>query len=276
MTCVVFGGSGQIGRYLLPRLRERQVSTVAFSRNPRDDVGGVVWRQAQLPDAVPCLSAGVTSIVSLGPLDLFSHWLEQATLSGSPRVVAMSSMSALSKRDSPVADERELAARLRDSEQRLLARCQNIGCACTILRATIIYGGAGGSLERLAAKAERWHVFPLPRGHGLRQPVHADDLARAVIAAMERPQGAGIVHMGGGERVTASVMYARTRRQLAPHALGVLAPNMACRLLAAVSGRGRGMVGRLNQDLIADNARLTQVLGVEPRSFQPQRVDDEA
>jgi len=233
-----------------------------------------VWRRGELPDAVPSLPDAVTTIVCLGPLDHFSRWLERADIKGAPRVVAMSSMSAQSKHDSPVAAERELAARLRDSEQRLLAHCRETGSACTILRATLIYGGAGGSLERLSARARRWHVFPLPRGRGLRQPVHADDLALAVIAALDRPQGNGIVQVGGGECLPVGAMYARTRRQMASHTLGVPLPRGVCRVLAAVSGRGRGMVDRLGRDLVADNARLTQVLGVEPRSFQPQRVDD--
>ncbi|HET7266617.1 MAG TPA: NAD-dependent epimerase/dehydratase family protein [Oleiagrimonas sp.] len=270
MNCVVFGGSGQIGGFLLPRLCADQVATTAFSREPRADAGGVSWRQGRLPGAVPSLPDAVTAIVCLGPLDHFTEWLERARISGSPRVVAMSSMSAQSKRDSPVAAERELASRLRSSEQRLLARCRDMGSACTILRATLIYGGTSGSLERLSAKARRWHVFPLLRGRGLRQPVHADDLARAVVAALGRPQGEGIVQIGGGERLQASAMFARARRQLAVHTLGVPLPHGICHLLAGVSGRGRGVVERLGQDLIADNARLIALLGVEPRSFQPQ------
>lgn len=272
MTCLVFGASGQIGRYLLPRLREHDHAIAAVSRAAHVDSDGTHWLRGHLPDALPSLPDPVAAIVCVGPLDHFTHWLEQTDIVGSPRVVAMSSMSAEAKRDSPVAAERGLAARLRDAEQRLLARCEALGSACTILRATLIYG-SGGSLERLSARARHWHAFPLPSGRGMRQPVHADDLAWAVTVALQRPQATGIIAIGGGERLTAAAMFARTRRQLAPQTLGLPLAQGACRGLAHLSGRGRGMVTRLGQDLVADNAPLSALLGVAPRSFQPRLAD---
>lgn len=269
MTCVVFGGSGQIGQYLLPYLKAREMPVVAFSREPRVGAGTLKWLQGCLPDTVPSVPAATAAIVCLGPLDHFSRWLERVGVAGSPRVVAMSSMSVDSKRDSPDPAERELAGRLRVSEQRLLARCEELGSACTILRATLIYGGAGGSLEKLAARARRWHVFPLPRGRGLRQPVHADDLARAVLAALERPQATGTIGIGGGECLPVSAMFARARRRLAPHTLALPLPGGGLRWMARIGGRGMGMSARLDRDLLADNGRLSDLLGVQPRRFAP-------
>jgi nucleoside-diphosphate-sugar epimerase len=185
----------------------------------------------------------------------------------------MSSMSAESKRHSPDAAERALAARLRDAEQALVARCGELGCPLTILRATLIYGdGMDGSLARLARWAMRWRVFPAPRGGGLRQPVHAEDLARAAEAALDHAAGAGIVPVGGGERLSAGAMFARVRESL-PHAtLTLPLPRILLGLAAGVSGRGRGMIARLDQDLLADNTALLQALGVQPRPFAPQSV----
>lgn len=269
MTCVVFGASGQIGRYLLPYLHARGMAVAAVSRAPHVSQDGVVWLRGSLPDAVPALPERVSAIVCLGPLDHFSHWLRQVDLAGAPRIVAMSSMSAESKRHSPDPAERELAARLRESEARLLARCAESGSTCTILRATLIYGGAGGSLEMLAARARRRHVFPSPRGRGLRQPVHADDLAQAAWAALDRPQATGVIRIGGGECLSATMMFARARKALAPGVPCLPLPQFALRGLAAVSGRGRGMTARLGQDLVADNTELINLLGVHPRPFEP-------
>jgi nucleoside-diphosphate-sugar epimerase len=242
---------------------------MAVSRVSRASQNMVTWVRGCLPDDVPALPEDPRAIVCLGPLDHFSHWLQGADLPGAPRIVAMSSMSAQSKRDSPVAAERELAARLQASEQRLLACCAERGSACTILRATLIYGGAGGSLEKLAARARRWHVFPSPQGEGRRQPVHADDLARAVWAAMDEPDGGGIIQAGGGERLSATAMFARVHAALAPQSLRVPLPSWMLRAVADVSGRGRGALARLPRDLIADNTKLVGLLGVEPRTFEP-------
>lgn len=273
MTCIVFGGSGQIGQFLLPRLRARGTAVVAFSRTPRASDAGVAWLRGSLPEAVPPLPPTATAIVCLGPLDHFAPWLACTPLPGAPRIVAMSSMSAESKRDAPDAAERALAARLRDAERSLAERCAALGCPLTILRATLIYGtGVDGSLARLARHAMRWRVFPLPRGRGLRQPVHAEDLALAAAAALECPAGAGIVPAGGGERLTASAMFERVRRSLPQGTLALPLPRPLLGLAARVSGRGRGMVARLDQDLLADNTALQGVLGVRPRPFAPQAV----
>jgi nucleoside-diphosphate-sugar epimerase len=269
MTCLVFGASGQIGHFLLPRLRAAARSVVAVSRVSRVSQDMVTWVRGCLPDDVPALPEDLRAIVCLGPLDHFSHWLQQAEVVGSPRIVAMSSMSAESKRSSPVAAERELAARLQASEQRLLTRCAELDSACTILRATLIYGGAAGSLEKLAARARRWRMFPCPQGQGLRQPVHADDLARAVRAALDEPDGGGIIPAGGGERLNATAMFTRVHAALAPQSLRVPLPSWMLRATAGVSGRGRGAVARLSSDLLADNTKLVGLLGVEPRAFEP-------
>lgn len=266
MTCLLFGGSGLIGRHLLPRLHRQGVQVTAISRQNQVARDAVTWLCGWLPSGVPPVSMPFDSIICLGPLDNFSLWLQQAEVIGAPRIVAMSSMSAESKRDSPLAAERELAARLLAGEQRLLARCAQLGSACTILRATLIHGGPEGSLEQLAARARRWHVFPVLCGRGLRQPVHADDLALAVMAAVVRPQATGVIAVGGGERMTTTAMFARTRRALARGALPLPIPGF---LMGLRQGR-QGMATRSREDLIADNTRVRALLGVEPRVFSPQ------
>jgi nucleoside-diphosphate-sugar epimerase len=242
---------------------------MAVSRVSRASQNMVTWVRGCLPDAAPALPEDLGAVVCLGPLDHFSHWLQQADVIGAPRIVAMSSMSAESKRDSPDPAERELAARLRDSEARLLARCDVLGSTCTILRATLIYGDAQGSLEQLAARARHLRVFPCPHGNGLRQPVHADDLAQAVLAALDQADGGGIIPIGGGERLSATAMFARAHATLAPQSLRVPLPPWMLRATAGVSGRGRGAVARLSRDLLADNTKLVGLLGVEPRAFEP-------
>lgn len=274
MTCVVFGASGLIGRYLLPSLGARDMRVVAISRRERAAGAGVEWRRGRLPDAVPALPADVRTIVSLGPLDQFVAWFEQAGIAGVP-VVAMSSMSAQSKRDSPEAGERELAARLRDAEERLLAQCAAAGGTGSILRATLIYGGPEGALEQLAARARRRHLFPLPRGRGLRQPVHAADLAAAALAAMETDMSYGVVQAGGGERLSASAMFTRLRGQCAPRTLAVPLPDFGLRVAARVGVGPRGAAQRLRCDLTADTDQFAGLIGASPRGFSPAPPRDQ-
>lgn len=270
MTHLVFGASGQVGRFLLPRLIARGADVCAVSREPHADSEGVRWLRGTLPDAVP-VPRDATALISLGPVHHFVAWLERATFAGQPRVVALSSMSADTKRASPDPAERAIAAVLAEAERRLAARCAALGLAWTVLRPTLIYGaGSDKSITPLAQRAARWHAFPLPAAQGLRQPVHADDLARGVLAALDRPQSAGrVLPFGGGERLSAAAMFARVRAGVPTWTLPLPVPAWTQRFAAAGLPRLRGPLSRLQSDLIADNAEAERLLDVRARGFAP-------
>jgi nucleoside-diphosphate-sugar epimerase len=271
-ACVaVFGASGAIGRFLRPRLRQAGYRVLALSRKPHRDAPGEQWLQAELPQSVPELPS-CRAIVSLGPLHHFAAWLEQAALAGRPCIVAMSSMSAESKREAPVDAEREIAEGLRAGEARLAEVCRRRGLRWTVLRSTLIYGdGSDRSLTPIARKAMRWRVFPIPSGRGLRQPVHAQDLASAVFAALESAAAGGcVLQIGGGERLTSREMFARVRRQLPRWTLPLPVPRPVLELAARLRPQLRGMIERLDRDLVADNRELEQRLDVHPGPFRPE------
>jgi nucleoside-diphosphate-sugar epimerase len=268
MTVVVFGASGQIGHFLLPRLRARGELVLAVSRQRHPDGDGIRWIEGALPGAVPALPPA-TAIVSFGPLQPFAQWLAAAAPADAPRIVATSSMSAQSKADSPVPAEREIARRLQQGEAELTAACATLGCAWTVLRPTLIYGAARDkSLTPLARRAMRTRVFPLPAGRGLRQPVHADDIALAALAAIDRPAHR-VLMLGGGERLHAGEMFARVRRSLPVATLPLPLPAWMLQLARHAVPRLRGPLLRLESDLIVDNGELERLLDVHPRPFRP-------
>ena len=271
---LVFGATGAIGRFLLPKLLGRGERIVAVSRQPRADRdgSGIEWVRADLFAAVPPLPS-VETIYSLGPLDAFAGWFAGANDDGlTRRLIAISSMSAESKQDSVDAAERELAARLRDAEERLLSTARRRGIACTIFRATLIYGsGADRSLAPLARFARRWRVLPIPFGaSGLRQPVHAEDLAEACIAARANPAAFGNVYaLGGGERLRFDAMLARIASASPRRALAVTVP---IGLLRAVARGHAGALSRLQVDLLADNGPAARDFGYAPRAFAARDI----
>ena len=270
MTVLVVGGSSQIGHFLLPRLATGGEPIVALSRIPRPAADGVKWLHGYLPDAMPALPA-LSAILSFGPLQALADWLAHATLTGAPRVVATSSMSAETKRDSAVPAEREISRLLRAGELALAAACARHGCDWTVLRPTLVYGaGLDKSLTPIAHRALRTRLFPIPAGRGLRQPVHADDIAQAVLAALECPAAAGrILSIGGGERLVYPQMFARVRQSLPHSTVPVALPAWLLRLGQRVCPPLRGPLSRLDTDLVADNDELQRLLHVQPRPFQP-------
>lgn len=270
MTVLIIGGSSQIGHFLLPRLLDSGEPVLALSRHPRTAQSGVEWLQGSLPNAMPALPP-LSAIISFGPLMPLAAWLRDTPQSNAPRVIATSSMSAESKRESRVAAERDISRQLREGEAALAQVCARHGCAWTILRPTLVYGaGLDKSLTPIARRAARLRVFPLPAARGLRQPVHADDIAQAVIAALERPASAGhILPIGGGERLLAGEMFARVRRSLSTPTLPLPLPAWLLRVAKGLLPRVRGPLSRLDADLVADNDALQKLLDVRPRAFQP-------
>jgi len=271
MTVLVFGASSQIGTFLLPRLYQRGEPVLALSRHAQPSQAGVRWVQGRLPDAAPALPADLSAIVSFGPLLPLAQWLAQAAPAHALRLIATSSMSAQSKQHSEVPAERAIARQLRDGEAALAAACAQTGCAWTVLRPTLIYGaGRDKSLTPIARRALRTRVFPLPAGNGWRQPVHADDIAQAVLAALDRPAAAGrVLAIGGGERLRAGEMFARVRHSLPARTLPLPLPRWLLRGGRRVLPALRGPLGRLETDLIADNHELETLLGIHPRAFAP-------
>lgn len=271
MTLLVFGASSQIGHFLLPRLLASGEPVLALSRRPRPPLAGVTWLQGTLPDRVPALPP-LSAIVSFGPLQGLADWLAHVTLTDAPRVIATSSMSAETKRESSVPAERAISRQLREGEAALAVACERHGCAWTVLRPTMVYGaGLDKSLTPIARRAMRLRWFPLPSGRGLRQPVHADDIAQAVLAALECPASAGrIVPIGGGERLRSGEMFARVRHSLPRATVPLPLPAWLLRMAQRVLPPLRGPLSRLDSDLVADNGELQRLLGIHPRPFRPE------
>ena len=270
-TVLVAGASSQIGHCLLPRLRDAGARVLALSRRAQAAQPDITWLRGALPEP-PRDAEQTVSVCCFAPMQALAGWLEAGGAPALRRVVATSSMSAESKRASPVAAERAVSGRLREGEAALIRACERRGIGWTILRPTLIYGvGRDRNLTPLARRAAHWRVFVLPRGTGLRQPVHAGDMASAVLRALGGNAAGRILEIGGGERLPAAEMFARVRASLPVRTLPLPIPAFAARISAQLLPPLRGPLTRLDQDLIADNAELERLLDVHPRGFRPDR-----
>ncbi|MCX7562256.1 NAD(P)H-binding protein [Xanthomonadaceae bacterium XH05] len=278
MRALVLGATGQIGRFLLQELVAHGVEVEAVSRDAQSLQPGVGWRRFDLyvqgdamkrPDVV----------FSAGPLDGLLAWLSR-TRHRPARIVAFSSTSAATKQDSPDAAERELALHLQRCERALEMHCDARGIGWTILRPTLVYGcGLDANLSRIAALARRWRLVPLPSDAvGLRQPVHAHDLA--VCARVAANTGKSLrkrYDLCGGEALSYLEMVRRTVACLQPPARILLLPPWLFRGVAHLAARlrvvtdfGPGMLERMRQDLVFDAAAAARDLDWSPRPFRPE------
>ena len=267
-TILVFGASGAIGRFVLPLLTAHHC-VLPVSRTARAD-----WIAADLNDSTATWPDAEIAL-SLGPLDAFAGWLERLPAGALRRVVAMSSMSAQTKQDSPDPAERALSVRWCEAEDRVRDAANARGIHWTMFRPTLIYGaGTDKTLAPIARFVRRWRVLPIPLGaSGLRQPVHAADLAAACVAVIANPATFGkIYELGGGERLRFDVMLRRLRDAAPGFVLPAPTLPFALQLLARSGRITPGALARLRVALVADNARASHDFGYAPRPFHADAV----
>jgi nucleoside-diphosphate-sugar epimerase len=280
----VTGATSQIGVFLLPEARAAGHAVTALSRSaprpsgaPADDL---VWiHPEEFPES--STASEVEALISCGPLDLAAGLV--AVLSRLQRVVAFSSSSVLSKADSGDVREREAMAAMVGSEQALMDACARRRLPLLLLRPTLIYGcGLDRNVSLLAAVGHRFGIIPLAgRARGLRQPVHAGDLAGLALRAIEAPSPPDMVSPAcGGDTISYREMCKRIARAV-PRRVRLLSfPESmlagAVRAMAHYSrwqGLSPEMVRRQNRDLVFDDSPIREALNWTPRPFAPTPND---
>ncbi len=239
--------------------------------------------------------AGTVSLSLDRPVGIIENWICAAPvwtlpehfrlleIHGIQRLVAFSSTSRFTKEFSPSSAERELAARLRQGEEKILAWAEEHGCTVVILQPTMIYGyGRDKNVTAIARCITRLGFFPLlGRGEGLRQPVHVDDVAAACVAALEVPAGTRRSYvLSGAEVVTYRVMVERIFAGLGrkprfapcPLAVFILGVRLA-RLLPRYRGLTTEMAVRMNKNQAFEHREAAEDLGFRPRPFLPECPD---
>ncbi|MGD8359129.1 MAG: hypothetical protein PVG42_13840, partial [Lysobacterales bacterium] len=284
----VTGASSQLGVFALPRLLEAGFAVVAVSRKatpaPVEATHKLWWAQ---PDAVvgdrDTPVGALTDLVSFGPLHLACTIVESNP--GIRRVVAFSTSSVASKQASENRAERRQVLGIAASEERLRALCTRRSVPLLLLRPTLIYGcGMDGNVSLLRRFGERWGFIPLAgKAHGLRQPVHADDLASLAVAALKANDPVeGRSEACGGSTIRYSDMARRLAESCNRRVRLMRLPPwmMAAALdLLTLSPRWRSlnpeMVRRQKRNLVFDDSLLREKLGWDPRPFQPTPEDFE-
>ncbi|AFY69748.1 NAD-dependent epimerase/dehydratase [Thalassoporum mexicanum PCC 7367] len=150
------------------------------------------------------------------------------------------------------------------------------GDSC-LLRPTMIYGSERDkNLHKLIKFCDRYGFFPVfGDGSHLLQPIHADDLAQAILAAIDRPQVNGTYDVSGGTVVTFRELLAlvaqlinKPVRQLAlPLNVGVALASLSEIVLKRRSPVRREQILRLQEDKAYAHDLAQQKLDFKPRSL---------
>lgn len=277
MRSIVIGATGIVGGYILDHLVRSGQKPVALSRAVHHDAK-VDWRQGDLRQPGALDFPDCETLYCTAEIGLLADALPSLMTPSLRRVVAFTSTSIVTKIESEIPAERELLQRLADGERRLIAVCARAGIGWTILRPTLIYAeGRDGNVSRLAGLIRRAGVLPLMgRGAGLRQPVHAEDLAIGAIQAAASAAAIDKTYaLPGGETLSYREMAGRIFDALGKPRRIVSVPPVVWRIGFAAAksffpNANVAMGNRMAKDMVFDASAAVADFGWAPRSFRPR------
>ncbi len=280
---MVTGATSIIGEFLLPNLLDAGYEVHAVSRRPAEALpsnGKLIWHQADVSEPAQIPDVGVQILIHLAPLWLLPPLLPVLNTLQLKRVIGFGSTSMFSKSHSAHATERKVAARLAEAEEAVRRFCSAAAIDWTIFRPTLVYDCVRDkNITRIASFIRRYGFFPLiGRAAGLRQPIHAADLAQTCMTVLFQPLTFNKAYnLSGGETLSYRQMVERIFSSLGKPAHFLIAPlwlyRLAIRAAMLLPGKQETtteMATRMNVDLCFDHTEATGDFGFAPRAFSPE------
>lgn len=262
----VIGATGQLGRKLVARLFAHGVPVIAVGRSEARLASlPVAGRRADLTDcrALGAALGDARRVVSCAHAR-FAPAILETLPDHIERVVFTGSTRRFTRFADPVTEQ------LASAEAALLRS----GRPGVMIHPTMIYGADGrNNVRRIATYVRRFGVVPLPRGgRMLVQPIHVEDVAACLEAALFRPEALGPPLVVAGPKPVSyrvfveAIAHAMDRRvRIVTVPAGILmAAAVATPLLPGLPRITAAEVRRLREDKAFDIAEMRRRLGVEP------------
>ena len=250
MSTLVTGGTGFIGRNVVERLDERGERVVSYDRGPRaaaapagpTRVQGELFDLPRLAATIaehgvrriahaagmsdPLLSIGMPAATVAANAIGTLHLLEAARLAGfDGRIVLLSSTAVYGHNDETLDEHSPLRPRTPYAATKAFSDLLGQVYHCrhdldiVSLRISEAYGPGRvlpGVLQDIIDAAVERRPLRLPGGADQPcHPIHVDDVARAVVAALDAPEPVSRVYdITGGERVALGHVVALVRDQI--------------------------------------------------------------
>lgn len=237
-SIVVLGGTGFVGRHLVPRLaRDGHAITVLSRNRERHRELGVLPRvrivnaDVHDPAVLARRLAGADAAINLvgilnerrgrgngfdaAHVGLTRSLLGACAAAGVPRLVQMSALRA---------GEGESGYLRTRGEADALVRAAPL--AWTLFRPSVIFGDGDGLFFRFAALLRLAPALPIARAHAKFQPVYVGDVAEAFARAIAHPHTVGHVYeLGGPDVLELGDVVRRTARMTGRRRLVVPLPD---------------------------------------------------
>lgn len=273
---LVLGGGSLVGNYLLPLLAEQGYRGYVVSRKKMEVGLNFAWLPTtEVQDASWHLQDKAI-IISLWPIWLLGPVMAQFL--GAAQLIALSSTSLFGKAGSLDKEEQDLVKRIGKAEEHVRVNSEIFRIPYTILRPTLIYDCIHDQSITFIAQIIKRFGFFLVAGEamGLRQPVHAEDVAKAVLHSIGNRQAFNTsFNITGGETISYFTMIRRVSEAVGKAIHIVPCPKFILKSMLTVmraldfTQLSPSLFDRMNQDLAYDGSEAMRVLQFQPRGFLP-------
>ncbi|WP_295626927.1 SDR family oxidoreductase [uncultured Nitrosomonas sp.] len=277
----LLGATSLVGQCLLNQLLQNNYRITAFSRRLfTQSHPQIIWRQLDTTGDFSDFTENeiIPFWLCVAPIWILPEHFNLLLAYGVRRIVVLSSTSRFTKNASTDIKEQEIAMQLIKSEEVVQAWMTAHKIEWIFLRPTMIYGyGRDKNITEIMNFIHRFGFFPLlGSAQGLRQPIHAEDVAIACYKALSTLSLANrSYNLAGGETLTYRAMVNRVFAALHQPQRTLTIPLWLFQI--AVWGIRRlpryrywtsAMAERMNQNLNFDCSDLQRDLNFLPRAFE--------
>jgi len=271
----VVGGTGFLGRHVVPALRAAEWDVRVLSRRTGCDARRIDPEALRGCDAVVNLAGikreeGEQTFQAIH-VDLVARIIEAMKTAGVRRLVHISDVVARPDTTLPYHDTKWKGEGL----------VRASGLEWTILRPGVIYGVGDDMLAHLGKMINAAPVFPIVNdGSAPMMPIHAGDVAAGVVAALARPASAGKTYdLVSPDRMTLRDVVRRTATALGravwivPTPVGLM--RLPVRIMEAAMKQPlstRAQLAMVAEGLPGDPGPARAELGVEAAPFTPEKI----
>lgn len=275
----IAGATSLVGSCLLKQLEESKQRAIAFSRKEslEEENGQYInWRkityknQNNSNESIPFW----LWIAPIWTLPSYFHLLEAYN---AKRIIVISSTSIYTKNKSTSNEEKETIQLLTNSEKLLKTWAESNNIEWVILRPTLIYGlGKDKNIAEITKFIKRFGFFPLfGEAQGLRQPIHANDVALASYKALQVAPANKAYNIAGASTLTYTEMVNHIYHSLNKRKKSVHIPLFIFKMALTLMRRAPrfdkwtiDMATRMNQDMVFDYKQACQDFGFSPKRFK--------
>jgi len=283
---LVAGATGQVGLSVVRRLLASDIETIAIFHNTAIDYdhSKLKWVQGDVEKGQFNLLSGMSpkTLIHTPAIWDLPERIEKYASMGVERLICFSSTSIMGKAKSENLYEQQLIRKFIKAEKDVKDRCGKFGIKWTILRPTMIYGfGLDKNVSSVVRFIKTFGFFPVEEpGTGLRQPVHADDLASSAVRIIGLEQTHGRTYeLSGATKITyldmvRKIFFTMGRKDKTKVMKGLYSYLDIFSFLARKPDINGEVAKRMNEDLVFDYARAAEDFSYHPKAFLSRGLED--